>query len=76
MSKFIEIGGLIKKGLGQKVVKKFSENSDVISVGYANEEPQICLTYNNLVTLVKQIFLLSLSKKEKEMLFLMSFTSI
>ena len=37
MSKFIEIGGLIKKGLGQKVVKKFSENSDVISVGYANE---------------------------------------
>ena len=36
MSKFIEIGGLIKKGLGQKVVKKFSENSDVISVGYAN----------------------------------------
>ena len=30
-----EIGGLIKKGLGQKVVKSF-ENSDVISVGYAN----------------------------------------
>ena len=27
MSKFVEIGGLIKKGLGQKVVKKFSENS-------------------------------------------------
>ena len=36
MSKFVEIGGLVKKGLGQKVVKKFSENSDVISVGYAN----------------------------------------
>ena len=41
MSKFIEIGGLIKKGLGQKVVKKFSENSDVISVGYA------CLLYTS-----------------------------
>ena len=36
MSKLVEIGGLIKKGLGQKVVKKFSENSDVITVGYAN----------------------------------------
>ena len=36
MSKFVEIGGLIKKGLGHKVVKKFSENSDVITVGYAN----------------------------------------
>ena len=36
MLKFVEIGGLIKKGLGQKVVKKFSENQDVISVGFAN----------------------------------------
>ena len=36
MSKFVEIGGLIKKGLGQSVVKKFSENKDVVSVGFAN----------------------------------------
>ena len=36
MGKYIEIGGLIKKGLGQTVVKKFSENQDVISVGFAN----------------------------------------
>ena len=36
MPKLIEIGGLIKKGLGQKVVKKFSENPNVVSVGYAN----------------------------------------
>ena len=36
MKKLVEIGGLIKKGLGQTVVKKFSKNKDVISVGYAN----------------------------------------
>jgi len=36
MPKLVEIGGLIKKGLGQSVVKKFSENQDVVSVGYAN----------------------------------------
>ena len=36
MPKFVEIGGLIKKGLGQTVVKKFSDNQDVISVGFAN----------------------------------------
>ena len=36
MSKFVEIGGLIKKGLGQSVVKKFSDNKDVVSVGFAN----------------------------------------
>ena len=36
MSKFVEIGGLIKKGLGQSVVKKFSNNKDVVSVGFAN----------------------------------------
>jgi len=34
--KLVEIGGLIKKGLGQKVVEKFSKNSDVVSVGFAN----------------------------------------
>ena len=27
---------LLKKGLGQNVVKKFSDNKDVISVGFAN----------------------------------------
>ena len=36
MSKLVEIGGLVKKGLGQSIVKKFSENQDVVSVGYAN----------------------------------------
>ena len=36
MPKLVEIGGLIKKGLGQSVVKKFSENQDVVSVGFAN----------------------------------------
>jgi len=36
MSKYVEIGGLIKKGLGTNVVKKFSQEKDVLSVGYAN----------------------------------------
>ena len=36
MTKLVEIGGLIKKGLGQNIVKKFSNNQDVVSVGYAN----------------------------------------
>ena len=36
MSKYVEIGGLIKKGLSQSIVKKYSTNKDVISVGYAN----------------------------------------
>ena len=36
MVKCVEIGGLIKKGLGQTVVKKFSENQEVLSVGFAN----------------------------------------
>ncbi len=36
MVKLVEIGGLIKKGLGQTVVKKFSSNNDVVSVGFAN----------------------------------------
>tara|TARA_B100001564_G_C20599117_1_gene651778 strand:- start:788 stop:1084 length:297 start_codon:yes stop_codon:yes gene_type:complete len=36
MSNFIEIGGLIKKGLGHSVVERFSKNIDVVSIGYAN----------------------------------------
>ena len=36
MARLVEIGGLIKKGLGQNVVKKFSDNQDVVSVGFAN----------------------------------------
>ena len=36
MVKYVEIGGLIKKGLGQNVVKKFSSDKAVITVGYAN----------------------------------------
>ena len=36
MSKYVEIGGLIKKGLSQSIVEKYSTNKDVISVGYAN----------------------------------------
>ena len=36
MVKLVEIGGLIKKGLGKGVTEKFVKESDVISVGYAN----------------------------------------
>ena len=36
MSNFIEIGGLIKKGLSHSIVERFSKNIDVISIGYAN----------------------------------------
>ena len=36
MAKLVEIGGLIKKGLGHGVTEKFSKNKDVVSVGYAN----------------------------------------
>ena len=36
MAKLVEIGGLIKKGLGHGVTEKFSKNKDVISVGFAN----------------------------------------
>ena len=36
MTNFIEIGGLIKKGLGHSVVERFSKNIDVVSIGYAN----------------------------------------
>ena len=36
MVKLVEIGGLVKKGLGQTIVKKFSERSEVVSVGFAN----------------------------------------
>ena len=32
---FVEIGGLIKKGLGQQVIKKFSKKKGVITVGVA-----------------------------------------
>ena len=36
MARLVEIGGLIKKGLGHEVTERFSKNKDVISVGYAN----------------------------------------
>ena len=36
MSNFIEIGGLIKKGLSHTIVERFSKNIDVVSIGYAN----------------------------------------
>ena len=36
MVKLVEIGGIIKKGLGQKVVEKFSNDKNVVSVGFAN----------------------------------------
>ena len=36
MSSFIEIGGLIKKGLSHSIVERFSKNIDVVSIGYAN----------------------------------------
>tara|TARA_B100000886_G_scaffold318856_1_gene259196 strand:- start:662 stop:958 length:297 start_codon:yes stop_codon:yes gene_type:complete len=40
MSNFVEIGGILKKGLGQKVVSKFSKSKDVISCGFANGRAQ------------------------------------
>ena len=36
MAKLVEIGGILKKGLGQKVVQKFSQDKNVVSVGFAN----------------------------------------
>ena len=33
---FIEIGGLIKKGLGYNVIEKFSKKKAVLTVGAAN----------------------------------------
>lgn len=36
MAKYVEIGGLIKKGLSQTIVERFSDNKDIISIGYAN----------------------------------------
>ena len=36
MAMFVEIGGLIKKGLSQNIVENFSSNKDIISIGYAN----------------------------------------
>ena len=36
MAKYVEIGGLIKKGLSHSIVEKLSNNKDVISAGYAN----------------------------------------
>ena len=40
------------------MVKKFSESSDVISVGYANGKLLICLTYSNLAMQVADILTL------------------
>ena len=36
MAKLVEIGGILKKGLGQKVVQKFSQDKNVVSDGFAN----------------------------------------
>ena len=36
MASYVEIGGMIKKGLGQSIVKNFSNNIDVVTIGYAN----------------------------------------
>ena len=33
---YVEIGGLIKKGLGHKVIEKFSKKKSVVTVGVAN----------------------------------------
>lgn len=33
---YVEIGGLIKKGLGHDVIKKFSKNKSILTVGVAN----------------------------------------
>ena len=52
MTNFIEIGGLIKKGLGHSVVERFSKNIDVVSIGYANGRSS-----NSLEMRVKQRYL-------------------
>ena len=36
MTNYVEIGGLIKKGMGTSVVERFSKNIKVITIGYAN----------------------------------------
>ena len=58
MASFVEIGGLIKKGLSHSIVEKFSKNKDVISVDMQMEEPQIFLISNSLVMQVNLRFLL------------------
>ena len=53
MAKYVEIGGMIKKGLSQSIVENFSDNKDIISIGYANGRHQISLIFNSLVMPVK-----------------------
>ena len=65
MAKFVEIGGLIKKGLGHGVTEKFSKNKDVISVGYANGRASDILMNNSLDLLVKLKFLTLIVKDNK-----------
>ena len=33
---YVEIGGLIKKGLGHDIIEKFSKNKSILTVGVAN----------------------------------------
>ena len=49
MVKLVEIGGLIKKGLGHGVTEKFSKHKEVISVGYANGRASDIFDGSNLV---------------------------
>ena len=54
MANYIEIGGLIKKGLGHKIVERFSNNIDVINIGYANGRASDLFDIQSLEMLVKQ----------------------
>ena len=77
MVKLVEIGGLIKKGLGQNVVKKFSDNKDVISVGFANGRTSDMFDIQQFGDASEaDILTLIVKKKEKAIIFLMNFINI
>lgn len=61
---FVEIGGLILKGLGKEVIKKFHKNKDVITVGVANGRAQD-LFDNNQFGDSSEAEILTLIVKEK-----------
>ena len=67
MPKLVEIGGLIKKGLGQ-TVEKFSDNDDVLSVGFANED-LIYLIFNNSEMQVADILTLIVKERKSNQVF-------
>ena len=67
---FVEIGGLIKKGLGHNVIEKFSKNKAVKTIGFANGRT------NNLFSIKEfgdagesEILTLIVSEKESDKIF-------